>query len=114
MALGMPVLVLFPSVIIVGVVLCLVTIAYACAMNPLLTELADAVDRCATGAYASVYAIFSIAYTIGSLGGNVVAGPVSSHFSLLRAFLSIGVAILLSVPLLSWCLISVPATAAEQ
>ena len=110
----MPALVLFPSVIIVGVVLCLVTVAYACAINPLLTELADAVDRCAAGAYASVYAIFNIAYAVGTLGGNVVAGPVTSHFSLLTAFLSIGLIILLCVPLLRWGLISVPVTATEQ
>jgi hypothetical protein len=54
MAVGMPLLVLFPSVIFVGVALCLVTIAYALAINPLLTELADAIDRRAAGAYASV------------------------------------------------------------
>jgi DHA1 family solute carrier family 18 vesicular amine transporter 1/2 len=114
MAVGMPILVLYPSVILVGTALCLVTVAYACAMNPLLTELADAVDRCAAGAYASVYAIFNIAYAVGMLGGSVVAGPVASHFSVLTAFLSIGVILLLSVPFLRWGLISVSAAPSEQ
>jgi MFS transporter, DHA1 family, solute carrier family 18 (vesicular amine transporter), member 1/2 len=114
MVVGMPILVLYPSVILVGTALCLVTVAYACAMNPLLTELADAVDRCAAGAYASVYAIFNIAYAIGTLVGGLVAGPVASHFSLLTASLSIGVILLLSVPLLRWGLISVPAAPTEQ
>jgi MFS transporter, DHA1 family, solute carrier family 18 (vesicular amine transporter), member 1/2 len=114
MAVGMPFLVIYPSVILVGTALCLVTIAYACAMNPLLTELADAVDRCAAGAYASVYAIFNIAYAIGTLIGGVVAGPVASHFSVLTASLSIGVILLLSLPLLRWGLISVSAAPAGQ
>jgi len=114
MAVGMPILVLYPSVILVGTALCLVTIAYACAMNPLLTELADAVDRCAAGAYASVYAIFNIAYAIGTLVGGVVAGPIASHFSVLTASLSIAVILLLSLPLLRWGLISVSAAPTEQ
>jgi MFS family permease len=108
MAVGMPILVLFPSVILVGAALCLVTVAYACSMNPLLTELADAVDRCAAGAYGSVYAIFNIAYAIGMLGGSVFAGPVTDRFSVLTAFLSIGVILLLSLPFLRWGLVSVP------
>jgi MFS transporter, DHA1 family, solute carrier family 18 (vesicular amine transporter), member 1/2 len=114
MAVGMPILVLFPNVIIVGAALCLANIAYACAMNPLLTELADAVDRCTPGAYASVYAIFNIAYAIGSLGVIAIAGHITSHFSLLIAFLSVGFVLLLSVPLLRWGLISVPVAPAEQ
>jgi len=100
MAVGMPILVLFPSVILVGAALCLVNIAYACALNPLLTELAEVVDRCAAGAYASVYAFFSIGYAIGAMGGNTIAGPVTSYFSVLTGFLAIGVVLLLSVPLL--------------
>ena len=114
MAVGMPILVLFHSVIMVGVALCIVTFAYACAMNPLLGELAEAVDRCAAGAYASVYAIFNIAYAIGALGGNLAAGPVTSHFSLLTAFLAIAVILLLSVPVLRWGLIPVPVRSAQQ
>jgi MFS family permease len=83
-------------------------------MNPLLTELADAVDRCAAGAYASVYAIFNIAYAIGTLVGGVVAGPIASHFSVLTASMSIAVILLLSLPLLKWGLISVSAAPTEQ
>jgi MFS family permease len=113
MAVGMPILVLFPSVILVGAALCLVTVAYACSMNPLLTELADAVDRCAA-AYGSVYAIFNIAYAIGMVGGSVLAGPVADRFSVLTAFLSIGVVLLLSLPFLRWGLVSVPVAAKEQ
>jgi multidrug resistance protein len=114
MAVGMPILVLFPSVILVGAALCVVTVAYACSMNPLLTELADAVDRCAAGAYGSVYAIFNIAYAIGMLAGSLFAGPVTDRFSVLTAFLSIGVILLLSLPFLRWGLISVPVAPNEQ
>src|SRR5258708_6565146 len=114
MAVGMPMLVLFPNVILVGAALCLVTVAYACSMNPLLSELADAVDRCAARAYGSVYAIFNIAYAIGMLGGSVFAGPITDRFSVLTAFLSIGVILLLSLPFLRWGLTSVPVTPNEQ
>ncbi|MBV9733586.1 MAG: MFS transporter [Verrucomicrobia bacterium] len=109
MAVGLPILVLFPNVILVGVALCFVTVAYACAMNPLLSELADAVDRCAPGGYAAVYAIFNIAYAVGSMAGNAAAGPLTDRFSLLTVFLSIGVILLLSLPFLRRGLILVPA-----
>lgn len=114
MAVGMPILVLFPNVILVGVALCFVTVAYACAMNPLLSELADAVDRCAPGAYAAVYAIFNIAYAVGSMAGNGAAGPLTDRFSLLTVFLSIGVILLLSLPFLRRGLILVPAPADQS
>ena len=114
MAVGMPILVLFPNVILVGVALCFVTVAYACAMNPLLSELANAVDRCAPGAYAAVYAIFNIAYAVGSMAGNGAAGPLTDRFSLLTVFLSIGIILLLSLPFLRRGLILVPAPADQS
>ncbi|MBV9877207.1 MAG: MFS transporter [Verrucomicrobia bacterium] len=114
MAVGMPLLVLFPNVILVGIALCFVTVAYACAMNPVLSELADAVDRCAPGAYAAVYAIFNIAYAVGSMAGNAAAGPLTDRFSLLTVFLSIGVILLLCVPFLTRGLIVIPAPASQS
>jgi predicted MFS family arabinose efflux permease len=114
MAVGMPMLVLFPNVILVGIALCLVTVAYACAMNPVLSELADAVDRCAPGAYAAVYAIFNIAFAAGSMAGNAAAGPLTDRFSLLTVFLSIGVILLLSLPFLRRGLILIPAPANQS
>jgi DHA1 family solute carrier family 18 vesicular amine transporter 1/2 len=102
MAIGMPLLALAPNLILAAAMLCLVSAAYAFAMNPTLTELAEAVDRCAPGAYASVYAVFNIAYSIGMIGGDVVAGSLAHHFSLFAGFLALSVILLASLPLLWW------------
>lgn len=102
MAVGMPLLILSPNVWLTTALLCVVSIAYAFAMNPTLAELADAADRCAPGAYASVYAVFNIAYALGMIGGDFITGPLAEHFSLLVGFVALGVILASAVPLLWW------------
>jgi multidrug resistance protein len=102
MAAGLPLLILSPNVYLTTALLCVVSIAYAYAMNPTLAELADAADRCAPGAYASVYAVFNIAYALGMIGGDFLTGPLAEHFSLLVGFLALSVVLIAAVPLLWW------------
>ncbi|MGH8046190.1 MAG: MFS transporter, partial [Chthoniobacterales bacterium] len=102
MAVGLPLLVLAPNVYLTALILCLVSIAYAYAMNPTLAELADAADRVAPGAYASVYAVFNIAYALGMIGGDMLTGPLAENFSLLVGFLALSVVLIGAIPLLWW------------
>lgn len=116
MAAGMPLLILSPNIYLTTALLCLVSVAYAYAMNPTLAELADAADRVAPGAYASVYAVFNIAYALGMIGGDFLTGPLAEHFSLLIGFLALSAVLVAAVPLLWWSYkpraISMAATAA--
>lgn len=102
MAVGLPLLILSPGLWIATALLCLVSVAYAFAMNPTLAELADAADRCAPGAYASVYAVFNIAYALGMLGGDFVTGPLAERYSVLVGFSALGAVLLACLPLIWW------------
>jgi len=101
-ALGMPLLAVCPNLVCAGIMLAVISIAYAFAVNPTLAALADTVDRTATGAYASVYAIFNIAYSIGTIGGDVATGTLIRHFSVETSFLVLSALLLASVPLIRW------------
>jgi MFS transporter, DHA1 family, solute carrier family 18 (vesicular amine transporter), member 1/2 len=73
---------------IVGIaaLLALVGIANGLTMNTTLSELGEAVDRNGGGAYASGYAIYNIAYSIGMASGDAAAGAIASAISLKSAF----------------------------
>jgi MFS transporter, DHA1 family, solute carrier family 18 (vesicular amine transporter), member 1/2 len=102
MAVGMPLLILSPDIWLTTALLCLVSVAYALALNPTLAELADAADRVMPGAYASVYAVFNIAYALGMIGADIIVDPLTEHFSLLTGYIGISVVLVCSLPLLWW------------
>jgi MFS family permease len=77
-----------------------VSVLYAFALNPTFTELAEAVDRRGTGGYASVYAVYNIAYAVGMVGSSVLAGALTSAISFLGALLITCPIMLAAVPLL--------------
>ena len=101
-ALGMPLLAIAPNLLCAGILLSIISIAYAFAINPTLAALADTVDRCAVGAYASVYAIFNLAYSVGTIGGDVATGALIRHFSVETSFLVLSALLLASVPMIRW------------
>lgn len=101
MAVALSLLTVPKTVIGGGIALTLVSVTYALAMNPSLSELGDAVDRRGTGAYGSVYAIYNITYSIGMVGSSVASGALSSTFSFQTAVLLTGAAILLCLPITS-------------
>jgi DHA1 family solute carrier family 18 vesicular amine transporter 1/2 len=100
MALSLPLVALPRTVFWAGAALTLTSILYAFALNPTFSELADAVDRRGTGGYASVYAIYNLAYAVGMIGSDVFAGVLTSHFSFWTALLLTSLLMLCSVPLL--------------
>jgi hypothetical protein len=82
--------------------LSVISVAYALAINPTLAALADTVDRCAIGAYASVYAIFNIVYSTGTIGGDLATIALVHHFSLRTSFLVLSAVLIATLPLIRW------------
>jgi predicted MFS family arabinose efflux permease len=102
MAVSLPLLVSVPSLPFAVVLLCLVSVAFAFAMNPTLAGLADVADRRAPGAYASAYAVFNLAYAVGMIGADLLTGPLVRNFSLVVGFLGMSLVLLASLPVLWW------------
>jgi hypothetical protein len=68
--------------------------------NPTLAELAAAVDRRTTGAYASVYAIYNVAYAVGTIGSDVATAALASVFTFGTTLSGMSVALLASLVLM--------------
>jgi len=100
MAATLPLLVVPRTVVMAGVVLVLVDVAFGFLMNPTLDELATAVDRGHTGAYASVYAIFNMAYAIGTIGTTFTETALASLVSFGVLLAGVSGALILCLPLL--------------
>jgi multidrug resistance protein len=100
MAASLPLVALPRSVFWAGAALTLTSILYAFALNPTFSELAEAVERRGTGGYASVYAVYNLAYAVGMIGSTVLAGVLTSHLSFWTALLLTSLIMLCSVPLL--------------
>jgi len=100
MAATLPLLVMPKTILLAGVVLVLVDVAFGFLMNPTLDELANAVDRGHTGAYASVYAIFNMAYSIGTIGTTFTEAALASLVSFGLLLLGVSAALILCLPLL--------------
>jgi len=100
MAISLPLVTVPSSLVGVGIALTTVSIAYAFALNPTFTELADAVDRRGTGSYASVYAVYNIAYGAGMIGSDALAGYLTRYVSFQAALLVAGLVLLACLPAL--------------
>jgi MFS transporter, DHA1 family, solute carrier family 18 (vesicular amine transporter), member 1/2 len=67
--------VIYPnSLLLEGVVLFFVGTAAGLVLSPTLPELANSVDRLGGGAYASAFAIFNVAYSLGMIIGPIFGG----------------------------------------
>jgi MFS transporter, DHA1 family, solute carrier family 18 (vesicular amine transporter), member 1/2 len=102
MAVTLPLLVVPAAIVGAGVVLVAVDVAFGFLMNPTLDELASAVDRRHHGAYATVYAIFNMAYSVGTIGTTVVASALASVLSFRASLWGVSLALVASLPLLVW------------
>jgi MFS family permease len=101
MAGSLPLLALSDNLLLVGAALCLVSVLYAFALNPCFSELAEAVDRRGTGGYAAVYAVYNIAYAVGMVGSNVLAGALARQTSFLASLLFTAGVMLAFLPVVS-------------
>jgi MFS transporter, DHA1 family, solute carrier family 18 (vesicular amine transporter), member 1/2 len=100
MAGSLPLLGLTSDVFWAGLVLCIVDVSTAFTLNTSLSELAEVVDRRGSAGYASVYAVYNIAYAVGSIGSDVMAGVITSRMSFMAGLLATSAIILVCTPLL--------------
>src|SRR5262249_22571261 len=101
MALALPLVTVSASPLWVGVALTAVSVLFAFALNPTFTELAEAVDRRGTGSYASVYAIYNIAYGVGMVGSDALAGLLTHYVSFQAAVFVASLIMLFALPALA-------------
>jgi MFS family permease len=100
MAVALPLLAVPMPLFWVGTILTAVSIGYGFALNPTFTELAEAVDRRGTGCYASVYAVYNIAYGVGMIGCDSMAGLLTHLVSFQVALLGASLILLGCMPVL--------------
>jgi len=99
MAISLPLLGLFPGVVLTGFGLCLVSMSFAFMLNPTSAELGNAVDRRGLSCYTAVYAVYNIAYSIGMMASNAVA-TAAGHLEFYQTLLCVSAVLILSLPLL--------------
>lgn len=100
-ALFLPLLALSPSMMLAGVVLCLITVGYAFAINPTSAELGDAVDRRGSKSYAVAYAVYNLSYSFGMIAADFyveVATDKAHHMQLLYILLVMSALLVICVP----------------
>lgn len=85
---------------LVGASLCLVSIAFACLLNPASAELGSAVERQGRNCYAAAYAVYNLAYAVGMIGGNAFAAMAALHASFACIVLCTAVLLLACAPLI--------------
>lgn len=71
----------------VGMLLSFISLAYGFTMDPALSELGAAVERLGNGAYALVYGVYNIAYSIGMISSDLSSGILTSAYSFQTALI---------------------------
>jgi DHA1 family solute carrier family 18 vesicular amine transporter 1/2 len=100
MAATLPLLAIFKGVILVGIVLSLVNVAYAFMLNPASAELGNVVDRSGMSCYSTVYAVYNIFYSVGMLATAALASAAAQLLNFWGVLLCASAILLLSVPYL--------------
>ena len=80
--------------------LCLLSAAFAFALNPTSAELGNAVDRRGLACYAAVYAVYNIAYSVGMMATNALVTAAATWVSFEAILLWAGAALLACAPAL--------------
>ena len=99
MAVGLPLLGITPTLILSGIVLCVVNVGFAFLLNPTSGQLGDAIEQRGLSCYGAVYAIYNIAYGLGMIGASTLAASLADRVSLLLILVCVSVILLLCVPL---------------
>ena len=100
MAVTLPLLALFRTVVLVCLVLCLVNISFAFMLNPASAELGNVVDRAGMSCYSAVYGVYNIFYSLGMLATAALASMAVSRLNFWGVLLCVSVVLVSSIPLL--------------
>ena len=90
----------FSGILTIGCGVCLLSAAFAFALNPASAELGNAVDRRGLSCYAAVYAVYNITYSLGMMATNVLAGTAVHWASVPQILLGASMVLLVCIPLL--------------
>jgi DHA1 family solute carrier family 18 vesicular amine transporter 1/2 len=90
----------FGGTLAIGCGLCTLSAMFAFTLNPASAELGNAVDRRGLFCYAAVYAVFNIAYSVGMIATNALAGTAARWMSVPQILLGVSIALLVFIPLL--------------
>jgi DHA1 family solute carrier family 18 vesicular amine transporter 1/2 len=96
MAVLFPVVAVMRGLIVSGVVLCLVNVAYALLLNPTSAQLAEGIDARGLRCYSVVYSISNLAYSFGLIAGTLSATALLATLPFLAVMLAVGAVLALS------------------
>ncbi len=99
MAICLPLLSASPNLVITGICLCMVNVAYAFVLNPTSAELGNAVERKGMNCYAAVYAIYNITYSLGMVSADAFASTAAEHLSFRKILIITSLVLLACIPL---------------
>jgi DHA1 family solute carrier family 18 vesicular amine transporter 1/2 len=100
MAIVLPLIAVLGTLWSCGLALCFVSVAYALLLNPTSAELGDAVERRGGNCYLAVYAVFNIAFSVGTIGSATLAATLLERTNLLVVLLTVSGVLLLAIPAL--------------
>ncbi len=116
-AVSLPLLALSPNIPLATTVLCLITIGYACTINPTSAELGDAVDRRGSTSYSMAYAVYNLSYSLGMIAADAYVEFVTDKahkLDLLTILLIMSGLFILCIPLFLFKPRLVPVTPAAD
>jgi DHA1 family solute carrier family 18 vesicular amine transporter 1/2 len=100
MACGLAAISQLIGILAIGCGVCILSAAFAFTLNPASAELGNAVDRRGLSCYAAVYAVYNIAYSLGMMATNGLAGAAVHRASVPQILLGTSMVLLVCVPLL--------------
>jgi MFS transporter, DHA1 family, solute carrier family 18 (vesicular amine transporter), member 1/2 len=100
MAIMLPIVALVRSFWLILLVVCVANIGYALLLNPTSAALGEAVEARGEHCYSLVYAVYNIAYSIGTIGVSTLVAGLLPHSNMLIVLSVVSGALLASTPFL--------------
>jgi MFS family permease len=100
MAIALPLVALSQTFALILLVICLANVAYALLLNPTSAALGEAVEARGEHCYSLVYAVYNIAYSLGTIGVSTLVASLLPHSNVLVVLLVVSGVLLASIPFL--------------
>jgi MFS family permease len=100
MAVTLPIVALVRSFGLILLVVCVTNVAYALLLNPTSAALGQAVEARGEHCYSIVYAVYNIAYSLGTIGVSMLVATVLPHSNILVVLSVVSGVLLASTPFL--------------
>jgi MFS family permease len=100
MAVALPLVAVSNTFVTVLLVISVANIGYALLLNPTSAALGEAVEARGEHCYSLVYAVYNIAYSLGTIGVSTLVASLLPHSNILVVLLVVSGALLVSIPFL--------------